>query len=408
MGKLRYGRNGSVQLPPRAEKELAGRELEVVSHSSRHLLLAPAGDRSVSLVGLLGEVSVTDLLSFLNLFRKTGVLRFQLSGGQKAIYFQQGEIVFAASSFPEEDLGEILFNLGKVSRADLDKARQFASARATVGKILVEKKAVGPKDLWQATRSQVEDIVYHLFACQEGSYSFVAKPLDEERILRLSMSTQNLIMEGLRRTDERGLYLRRVGSLDARPVPTGSGAEGLTAAEQRLFELLGEGAASARESLRRAGVGEFDGLRLLYQLIEKKAVRMEEVAPAEIDGIPGEVLKIYNGALAVLFKQVAARNPDFASEIRFFLRDVPQPFSFVFRDVVLRADGTLDGGGIAANLAGLEEQDKARLLVDALNELVYMECLAARNALGIEPSAPLLQRVQDISRRVKDLVGGND
>jgi len=405
MRKLSVGSHGRVALSPQAEKELAGCTLEVVSHSSRHLLLTPAGDRSVGLVGQLGEMTVADLLSFFNMFRKTGVLRFQLAGGKKALYFQQGEVVSAASSFPEEDLGEILFNLGKISRKELDLARQFASSRATIGKILVEKKAVSPKDLWQATRSQVEDIVYHLFAFHEGSYSFVSKSLDEEKIVRLSLSTQNLIMEGLRRIDESGLFLQRIGSLDALAVLTGEVPDNLAAAEQRLVGLIGGKQATAREILRFGGLSEFDGMRLLYQLIEKKVVRMDDAPSQEITGKLGEILKIYNAALTVLFRQVSPHNQRFASEVRFFLRDLPQPFSFVFRDVALRSDGSIDGGGLLANLAGLEEADQERLLVDALNELIFMECLAARKALGAEGSAQLLQRVQDIARRVKDLVG---
>ena len=63
-----------------------------------------------------GSSAVVDLLSFFNMFRKTGILRFRLAGGTKALYFQQGEIVFATSTFPEEDMGEVLFELGKVER----------------------------------------------------------------------------------------------------------------------------------------------------------------------------------------------------------------------------------------------------------------------------------------------------
>jgi hypothetical protein len=87
------------------------------------------------------------------------------------------------------------------------------------------------------------------------------------------------------------------------------------------------------------------------------------------------------------------------------LRDLPQPVSAVFNDVTLQADGAVDGGRLLANLAGLEEGDKKRLLADSLNELLYMECLAARRELGAADSAELIQRVQDISRRVKTLIG---
>jgi len=348
---------------------------------------------------------VTDLLSLLNLFRKTGILRLQLTGGEKSIYFQQGEVVFAASTFPEEDLGEVLFSLGKVDRDTLEKARQFATARTTVGKILVEKKAVSPKDLWAASRSQVEDIVYNLFAYQEGSFSFLSKPLDEEQIIRLSMGTQNLIMEGLRRVDEQGLFMRAIGSLDQRVVVTDDVPADLPKSEHDLVSALTGQQPLIRDVLRKSGHGHFDGLRLLFQLHEKKVIRFEAVPDESVDGQIGEIMKIFNGALKVLYDQVSELNPRFSEEVRYFLRDLPQPFSFVFRDISLRDDGTLDGARISQNLAGLGDGDRERLLVDAINELIYMECLVARRELGVEQSASLLQRVQDISRRVKELIG---
>jgi hypothetical protein len=105
---------------------------------------------------------------------------------------------------------------------------------------------------------------------------------------------------------------------------------------------------------------------------------------------------------------VSARNPHFREEVGRFLQDLPQPFSYVFRKASLREDGSVDGGRILANLAGLEEGDKIRLLTDALSELVYMECIAARRELGAVDSAELIKRVQDVSQRVQTLIGRRD
>lgn len=406
MSPLTIDGSGRIALPPAALREIGARPLELTSHSPRHLLLtAGEAEEKVILSGLLGEIGAADLISFLNMFRKSGILCFALAGGSKELYFQNGEIVFAASTFPEEDIGEVLFTLGKVDRETLQKARQFVPGRATVGKVLVDKGVVASKDLWQATRHQVESIVYHLFTFAHGSFCFVTKTLGKEDTLRLSMSTQNLLMEGLRRVDERALYMRRIGSLDAVALPAKPPAEGRTPAEQRLLALVHAGARDVRELLRKSGMGEFDALRLLYQLMERGAVRLEELTTVPVAGELGEILAIYNGALTALYRRIVGTNPGFSQEVQLFLRDLPQPFSFVFRDVALQADGTVDGGRLVANLTGLEVEDKKRLLSDALNELLFMECLVARRELGAADSADLLQRVQEISRRVKNLIG---
>jgi hypothetical protein len=157
--------------------------------------------------------------------------------------------------------------------------------------------------------------------------------------------------------------------------------------------------------LRQDGLGEFEGLRLLYQLLEKGAVRLEEAPPVEVEGELGELLGVCNGAMVALCRRIREVNPAFDHEVRVFLRDLPQPYSYVFRDVRLRDDGSVDGARILANLAGLEEGDKLNLLADALNELIFMECMAARRELGSAESAELVRRVQNVTGRVRTLIG---
>lgn len=409
MGKIIIDGSGRLPLPGPAAREIGDAALELVSRSPRHLLFTvPAGDGAVVLAGRFGEIAIADLLSFLHMFRKTGILSLALPGGSKDLYFQNGDIAFAASTFPEEELGEVLLAAGKVDRDSLHKARRFATARTSVGKILVEQGTLAPKELWIAVRQQVETIVYTLFACQQGSFSYVAKDLEQEDIPRLSLSTQNLIMEGLRRVDERALFMRRIRSLDDVPVLTDAAGDAQTAVGQRLLDLVRPGGDSAREVLRKSGMVEFEALRLLYQMVERGWVRLEQAPSVAVGGELGEMLAIFNGALTTICRRISGTCPAFHQELRLFLRDLPQPFSFVFRDVGLKEDGTVDSGRILANLAGLEEEDGKKLLVDALNELLFMACLAARRELGSAESAELTQRVQEISRRLKQLTGRNE
>ncbi len=409
MEKLSLDGRGALQLPPRAAREIGSQSLDLLSSSPRHLWLATnSGEGPVALVGQIGGLGIADLLSFFNMFRKSGALRFELVGGVKELLFQQGEVVAATSTFPEEEFGELLYAMGKVSGEVLQRARQIATSRHPLGDVLIEQEIVTAKDLWTVSRHQVETIVFHLFTFAQGSFSFVEREIEESEAVRLSMNTQNLIMEGLRRIDERALFMRRIPSLDAVPSLTGGSEEGLNAAEVRVLELVRQGANSVNDLLRQSGVGEFDALRLIYTLIEKKLLKVEEAPQVAVDGALGELLDIFNGALGHLCKRVSAKSPGFIQEVRVFLRDLPQPFSYVFRDAPLRDDGTLDGAKVLQNLAGLGEGDKKKLLADALQELIFMECVIARRELGTGDSADLVQRVQEILRRVKILVGRGD
>lgn len=407
--EIRLEKGGRLPLPLSAARAIGERPLRLAAWSEHHLLLE-AGDveGGVLLAGVLGEIGIVDLLSFCNMFRKSGMMHFCLSGGDKTLHFQNGEIVYATSTFAEEEIGEILYGLGKLDHKVLEGARQFAGSKTPLGKILVDQGVIGAKDLWTATRSQVETIVYNLFAFSQGTFAFLDRPLAEEMVVRLSMSTQNLIMEGLRRIDERAVYMQKVKSLDAVPVATGTVPNDLDSTSQKMLALVQAGVCDARELLRRSGAGEFDALRLLSQLVDRGVVAMEEAPTVAVEGDLGELIAIFNGVLTAMCRVVSARNPQFRDEVSRFLRDLPQPFSYVFRQASLREDGSVDGGRILANLAGLEEGDKMRLLTDALSELVYMECIAARRELGAADSAELIKRVQEVSQRVQNLIGRRD
>jgi hypothetical protein len=366
------------------------------------------GADKVLMTGLLGAGGIVDLLSFFNMFRKSGILHFILAGGNKTLCFQNGEIVFATSTFPEEEIGEILYSLGKFDRETLQGARQFANGELPLGEILVGQNVIDAKDLWAATKNQVETIVYNLFAFQEGSFVFVDKPLADDEVVSLSMNTQNLIMEGLRRVDERALYMQKVKSLDAIPVATDKVPNDLDSVSQKMVAMIQAGVDSVKELLRRSGSGEFDAIKLLSQLVERGVVSMEEAPTVKVEGVLGEVVNIFNGVLVAMHKVVSAKNPQFREEVSCFMRDLPQPFSYVFRQTTLKDDGSVDGGRVLANLSGLEEGDKLRLLSDSLSELIYMECIAARRELGATDSADLIKRVQEVSQRVQDLIGLRD
>jgi hypothetical protein len=409
MGEIRIEKGGRLTLPLGVAKILEAQPLRLSSCSTNHLLLeSAAGDDKVLMTGQLSEGGIVDLLSFFNMFRKSGVVHFILAGGNKTLCFQNGEIVYATSTFPEEEIGEILYSLGKFDRETLQGARQFANGELPLGKILVDQNVVTSKDLWAATRNQVETIVYNLFAFHEGSFVFVDTPLDEAQVVSLSMNTQNLVMEGLRRVDERAVYMQKVKSLDAIPVATDKIPNDLDSVSQKMVALIQAGVSSVKELLRRSGSGEFDAIKLLSQLVERGTVTMEEAPTVAVEGVLGEVVNIFNGVLVAMHSVVSAKNPQFRDEVSCFLRDLPQPFSYVFRQTTLKEDGSVDGGRVLANLAGLEEGDKLRLLSDSLSELIYMECIAARRELGAADSAELIKRVQEVSQRVQDLIGNRD
>jgi hypothetical protein len=406
VAELKVDDNGSIQLPQEISQPLGQAPLQLISVSDVHLMVGrPDARNPVLLSGILEAGAIPDVLSYFNMFRKTGTLHIDLEGGSKALYFQEGEVVFATSCFATEDLGEVLFSLGKVERAVLQRLRPQISPTLTLGKLLVEDGAVSPRDLWLAARTQVENIVYNLFAAQQGSFYFRQVVIEEEQILRLSMSTQNMIMEGLRRLDEKALFMRKIYSLEHFPIETGKVAVDLGQREARVVALARPGQLNVRDLLRRAGIQEIDGLRVLYALIEQGFIKMADGPATTVGGDLGQVLGIYNGLFRALFSKLSKKNPGFREQFAESLRELPQPYTFILRDVEPGADGSLDGAQIVANLDGLEQGDKKKLLADALCEVAFMETMIVRSELEPHEAKPLIARVQDVTTHVRNLAG---
>src|SRR5512134_1930226 len=101
---LLIDKGGRLTIPAAGARAIGNRPLRLASWSEHHLLLEKAGPPgTVLLSGALGEIGIVDLLSFCNMFRKSGMMHFGLDGGDRNLWFQNGEIVYAASTFPEEE-----------------------------------------------------------------------------------------------------------------------------------------------------------------------------------------------------------------------------------------------------------------------------------------------------------------
>ena len=120
------------------------------------------------------------------------------------------------------------------------------------------------------------------------------------------MSTQNIIMEGLRRLDERALYMRKIISLDYFPLETGKDVVDLTQIEASLMNVAQSGQQTARDLFRKVGLREFDGMRILFGLIEKRMICMEDTPATEIEGPLGQILAAYNSLFKVVFTQAVS------------------------------------------------------------------------------------------------------
>ena len=88
----------------------------------------------MALQGSLSTMSVSDLLQFLAVSRKTGLLKFSQQKVRKGIYFENGIIVGSSTNDPREYLGQVLMHYGKIDEAQLQAAMEVQRGEAAFQK----------------------------------------------------------------------------------------------------------------------------------------------------------------------------------------------------------------------------------------------------------------------------------
>ena len=113
----------------------------------------------MAIEGPLKELGIHDVFQLLDLSRKTGVLRItsKLRHNQGTVYFDGGAIVYAEIQSNPHRLGELLVQAGKVTEADLARAREMQQAgdARRLGEVLVEIGAIATRDLERDRKSVV-------------------------------------------------------------------------------------------------------------------------------------------------------------------------------------------------------------------------------------------------------------
>lgn len=159
------------------------------------------GDLPVS--GRLRDQRLPKILTHLQRQKKTGVLVVRRNDQHKVIFIKDGDIVFAASKYQDDWLGEVLLKAGKITLGQYEKASEVTrSTQKRFGTVLVEHGVLTAKDLFWAVTHQVKEIILSLFTWLDGEYQFEEGPLPAQEIITLKMSTANLILDGIRRIND--------------------------------------------------------------------------------------------------------------------------------------------------------------------------------------------------------------
>lgn len=210
------------------------------------MIPAEGGARS-GISGSLEDVSVTDVMQFIHLGRRTGTLVLSSGAERAMIGFHHGKLVSARSP-GRPKLGDLLVSSGVLSREELEGAiadETQGAGHRSLGQILLSRGAVGAEALRRVVVDQIERTISLVVGWTRGSFEFVLDdltPIDDialhpsDVVPDADLNTQMVLLEAARLLDEQRGGVTRPAVPAAVPPPappspsdpfTADGAEGL-------------------------------------------------------------------------------------------------------------------------------------------------------------------------------------
>jgi hypothetical protein len=351
--------------------------------------------------GKLKAISVPDLLTFVSMVKKTGVLTVESMEITRKLWWEKGELVFATSSHPEESLGSFLVRHGKITQEQNMKSGLLVEPGKRQGKVLVQMGVLTPKQLWWAVKNQVLELVYGMFNLGEGVFCFEESvELTEEKI-KLSTSTTNIIMEGIRRLDEWPRIKELIPEDTAVPylVPLEFRDSQVKFHEGELEVMnLVDGKKKIRDIIHSSSFEEFETLRILMALLLARYIHVPGSAvPAEedIEDVSSieNLIESYNKIFGEIWEGLGEKTSqkgrqDIFDEVKDSLGEniLEGPF--------FDARGHLPASSLMANVADYPQEKRVKTLSSALENLLSFLLFEASKHLDAEQKDSLYRLVE--------------
>ena len=373
------------------------------------------GGDDLTLRGRIEETSVPELLKSVLGSGETGVLTFRRADSTKSVHMHMGRVVYARSSNPDERLGEDLLLRGKITVRQYLEASKLIAPGRRLGTILVELEALEAEDLLPAIEHHVKEILLDVFGWTTGDYEFVMKEAGAEDVVTLNLSIEGLILEGIRRSRAWSRIYRGIGGdYDAVPVPTGNTEIllklDLTPEEQEVLAHI-NGRASVEQICQVSYLTPLETCRVLWALMVLGVVRKgqpgEEAARAagiardeqELD--LEQVVERFNQMLSRIYSFLQGRvGQEVDTLMDEVLARVAGQYELLFYGVDLKQYGRADYDQMLANVADLPPEERRRLMLAGLNELVASIQLGVRQGLGSQEEAVVSGIIKDAYRRL--------
>ncbi|OGC79965.1 MAG: hypothetical protein A2W07_04825 [candidate division Zixibacteria bacterium RBG_16_43_9] len=171
----------------------------------------------MELQGSVEKFQLSDIFQLLSACRKSGTLGVQKGEDVIMVYFQDGNIIFAHNPYNRLRVGELLVKKGILSTNRLQKIMQTQKElkdKKRIGELLILEGIITRKQLEELVKLQVEEVIYDLLKWEKGNFKFYENRFPTQEEITIKISTENLILESVRRSDELERLKKKLPSFD--------------------------------------------------------------------------------------------------------------------------------------------------------------------------------------------------
>lgn len=351
-----------------------------------------------------------DVITFIFTSKKTGVLVLLQSQTKKTVLFQEGDVRMATSNLDSDRIGSVLYRYGLVNNQQLEHALKHVTRSRKLGQVLVEQGAITVHDLFTMVRKQIEEIFYSTLLIRDADFYFYRLKDTTGLPVQMTLSTHNLLMEGVRRIDEMSYFKEKVNSSEmVVEICPETPPKQLDQSEGRVYCLV-DGKRTIEDLARDSRLGVFETTKVVFHLIQMRYVRVKEdrkVGRGLRPGAPTEalhqVVETFNRFFKKIYSAVKAkgRHEELRTGLDSFFSG-STGFAPLYTDILVQSDGTLPPDRVVYNLERLDVENKTDFLYQGLNELLFFEMFTAGEALTPDDEKDLHERLNAIFNQMQD------
>ena len=351
----------------------------------------------LSIQGTLAETTVPDLFRSLVRSSETAIVTLDSSPRIDVIYVRDGKIVFASSTDPDMGLGEILLRNGEINRQQYTAAMDRDVSPRRMGPLLIELGYIKTEELTRSVERQASAIVLNAMRYRFGSYTIDFTSVFPDEILTLPLATERLILDGVEAIEFWSLITRGIGRFDrvlrrAKSADARSYALELTEEESHVLNLFSE-AATVDDICARSYLSNFTTCRMIWALVSVNLLedtassavsdkRAEEESEYELEALVERYNSAYQAIFGAVFQKIGDHVYDFMDRVVLHLSPETMPYLSGMNFI---NEGRVDFDQLFTNLIASGSEDRALIVHNVLNELLYGWILEVKTEFGGTP-----------------------